>query len=262
MTDQKKRVSRESDQPLYMQIVAALEQRISSGALKFGDMLPSESSMMDEFGVSRVTVRQALAYFENRDLIVRRPGKGTFLKAPELKQQLNREAKTIVEALRERGIEPEVTIVGREQVEPPAWVRDVLGTGDQPVTRLRRVYRIESAPIALVYLYLPLAMSGVASVLAREDHLTETTYTVFENEMRIKIKEAKHVIHTVELDGEAAEALNMKAGEPCLVMDRVTFADHGGVIEIMRFFYPTDSFRFEITLPRHATGLALKMSEG
>lgn len=261
MNEQSKRVSRESDQPLYLQIVAALEHRVSSGNLKFGDMLPSESNLMDEFGVSRITVRQALAHLESRDLIVRRPGKGTFLKAPELKQHLNREAKTIVEVLRERGIEPDVTILGLEQIDPPTWVRDALGTGDEPVTRLRRVYKHEGLPIALVYLHLPLAMSGVASVLARDDHLTETTYTVFENELHVTIKEAKHVIHTVELDAEAAQALDMKAGEPCMVMDRVTYADHGGVIEIMRFYYPTDRFRFEITLPRHATGIALKMSE-
>jgi GntR family transcriptional regulator len=92
--------------------------------------------------------------------------------------------------------------------------------------------------------------------------LKETTYTVFEKEMHIVIKEAKHVIRSVELDKEAAQALDMKKGEACLTMDRITYSDQGAVLELMTFFYPTDSFQFEINLPRHEKGIALKMSEG
>lgn len=262
MNEESRRVSRNSHQPLYIQVVEALEQRVKSGASKLSEMLPSETNLMKEFGVSRITVRHALAHLEKRGLIVRRQGKGTFLKAPHLKQQLNWQAKTIVEALREKGIEPEVTILGLEQIDPPERVCEVLETGGSPVTRLRRVYRHDGVPIALVYLYLPLAMSGVAHVLARDDHLKETTYSVFENELHITIKEAKHIIRTMELDAEAAKALDMKPGEPCLTMDRITYSSQGTVLEVMTFYYPTDRFQFEITLPRHEKGIALKMSEG
>lgn len=256
------KISRDSDQPLYKQLAEVLESRATSGDFVIGEMLPSEAKLVEEFDVSRITVRQALANMEKRGLIVRRRGKGTFLSAPPVKQQLNREAKTIIEALREKGIEPEVTILGLEQIEPDEYVKDALGGGAGPITRLRRVFTHKGAPIALAYLYLPLAMSGVAQVLMRDDHSKETTYSVFENEINISIKEAKHIIRSIELDVEAAEALNMDAGEACLTMDRITYSEAGNVLELMSFYYPTNTFQFEITLPRHDPGIAVKMSEG
>ena len=254
-------LSRDSDQPLYKQVVDVLESRLGSDGLSPGEMLPSEASLISEFGVSRVTVRQALAELEKRGQIVRRQGKGTFVGAPNVNQALNQQAKTIIEALREKGIEPEVEVLGIDQVIPPQRVIDAFGNGDNAVTRLRRCYRHNGAPIALVELYLSLAMSGVAHVLAQSDHAKETTYSVFEQEMHIEIKEVKHVIRSVELDADAARWLNMQPREPCLTMDRITYSADDNVLELMTFFYPTDTFQFEITLPRQERGLSVKLAE-
>jgi hypothetical protein len=43
-------------------------------------------------------------------------------------------------------------------------------------------------------------------------------------------------------------------------MDRITYAESGSVLELMTFYYPTDTFQFEITLPRHDPGIAVKLS--
>lgn len=254
------KIFRNSEHPLYKQLAEVLESRATSGDFVVGKKLPSEAKLTEEFDVSRITVRQALAHMEKRGLIVRRRGKGTFLSAPHVKQQLNREAKTIVEALREKGIEPDITILGLEQIEPDDYVREALGGINGLVTCLRRVFTHNGAPIALAYLYLPLAMSGVAQVLTRDDHAKETTYSVFEDEMKIAIKEAKHIIRTIEVNDEAAEALNMQAGDACLTMDRITYAESGSVLELITFYYPTDTFQFEITLPRHDPSIAVKLS--
>ena len=261
MTSGSSIVSRDSDEPLYKQVVRALESRISAGGLNPGRILPSESALMDEFGVSRITVRQALAELEKLGQVVRRQGKGTFVGRPHVKQQLNRQAKTIIEALADRGIEPEVEILGIDRVEPPERVRDAFENGNGPVTRLRRRYQHNGRPIALVDLYLTLAMSGVAHVLAQEDHATETSYTVFEKEMNIAIKEAKYVVRSSDLSEKAAGWLNMSPGDPCLTMDRITYSEDDRVLELMTFYYPTDTFEFEITLPRHERGLAVKLTE-
>lgn len=262
MNEPPRTILRDSERPIYRQLVDALEHMINAGQLKLGEMLPSESTLMTDFGVSRITVRQALSHLKKRGLVVRKQGKGTFVSAPHLHQELNLEAKTIVETLREMGIEPDVTILGLDHVAPPQRVQQAFDTDEKTVVLLRRLYTHEGSPIALVYLYLPLALSGVAYVLARDDHLKETTYSVFEKGMQINIKEAKHIIGTVALDDEAAAALNMKPGEPCLTMDRITYSDKGAVLEMITFYYPTDSFHFEITLPRHENRIALKMSEG
>lgn len=253
-------IRRESDVPLYRQVLEALEQRVQSGELRDSEMLPSETALMEQYKVSRITVRQALANMEQRGLIYRRQGKGTFVRSPQMNQTLNREAKTILEALRERGIEPDVRVVGMQQLQPTEDVAEILGTDGEPVTRLRRVYLNAEVPIALVDLYLPLALSGVAQVLSRDDHVKETSYSVFENELHIKISRAKHIIHSTVLDPAAAEALGLAPGSTCLAMDRITYAENGSVLELMKFCYPPDSFQFEITLPRHVEQMGVRMA--
>ena len=254
-------LSRDTEVPLHMQILEALERRIQSGELRDSDMLPSETTLMKQYEVSRITVRQALANLEQRGMIYRRQGLGTFVRTPHINQKLDQGAKTIVEALREDGIEPEVRVLGLQQVTAPPQVAEILGIDGEPVSLLRRVYLRDGVPIALVDLYLPLAMSGVGEVLCREDHLKETTYSVFERELNIKIKEAKHIIHSTVLDQEAADILAMEPGATCLTMDRITFSENGSVLEVMKYYYRADTFQFEITLPRDSDQLAVRMSK-
>jgi GntR family transcriptional regulator, arabinose operon transcriptional repressor len=64
--------------PLYMQIRARLQQRILGGEWGYGAMLPSEHELCADYGISRGTMRQALAALEKEGLIRRERGRGTF----------------------------------------------------------------------------------------------------------------------------------------------------------------------------------------
>ena len=65
--------------PLYAQLVQSLLARINSEELSPDEPLPSESELSSTYSVSRITVREALRILEDEGVIVRRPGKGTFL---------------------------------------------------------------------------------------------------------------------------------------------------------------------------------------
>ena len=65
--------------PLWSQLYDILEARILNGEYKEGDVLPSEMSLMNEFNVSRITVRQAMDKLLNAKLISRKRGKGTIV---------------------------------------------------------------------------------------------------------------------------------------------------------------------------------------
>jgi len=253
-------LSRASGRPLYAQLADILESRIRDTAP--GARLPREDALVEQYGVSRVTVRRALAQMAQIGIVERRQGKGTFVASPAVNQTLGDGAKTIVEALAEKGIEPDVTVLGLDRVAPPPHVRAAFHGADAPVVRLRRLYAHAGCPIALVDLYVPLALSGVAQILAETGHRGETTYSVFETELQITIKEACHTIKTVRLDADVASALGMRQGDTGLVMDRITFGENGTVLEVMTYHYATERFQFEITLPRHERHFALKVAEG
>lgn len=76
-----KSTDRESGIPLYLQLAAAVRQRIERGDLQEGNKVPSLKDLQSEFGVARITVRQAMDRLEREGLISRHKGKGTFVKS-------------------------------------------------------------------------------------------------------------------------------------------------------------------------------------
>src|SRR3984957_21302147 len=69
-----------SGSPLYVQMADELQKKIRSGHWLADTALPSEARLMEEFNVSRVTVRLALKSLEEKRLIYRRQGRGTFVR--------------------------------------------------------------------------------------------------------------------------------------------------------------------------------------
>src|SRR5690349_20831828 len=76
--------------PLYTQIRELLRERILSGDYKAHVQMPSENDMVRMFGVSRITVRQALTDLQKEGLIFKIHGKGTFVSKPKATQNLQR----------------------------------------------------------------------------------------------------------------------------------------------------------------------------
>ena len=76
------RIDRESKLPLYEKIVINLRELIQSGALKPGEAIPPELSLVEYYGVSRLTIRKAIEELERSKLLIRRQGIGTFVNDP------------------------------------------------------------------------------------------------------------------------------------------------------------------------------------
>lgn len=141
------------EKPLWSQLYDILENRIVKGVYKEGDVLPSEMSLMEEFGVSRVTVRQAMDKLIHSKLISRKRGKGTIV----LKKE------NIVETLFQssfNGVEEKNNINDRRVISfeygtPPidvAYFFDI--SADQPVLKLTRQTYIENKPVTHYESYL------------------------------------------------------------------------------------------------------------
>lgn len=77
------RLSSTERMPLYQRVQEYIRDLISSNVLKVGDRIPTEKDLMERFGVSKITVVNALAGLVNEKIITRVPGKGTFVSEPE-----------------------------------------------------------------------------------------------------------------------------------------------------------------------------------
>ena len=116
-------LQQQSPIPLYTQIREVLRARILDGTYQPHQQMPSEGDMINLFGVSRITVRQALSDLQNEGLIFRIHGKGTFVSKPKAFQDLGR-LQGFGEAMRQMGYETYSKVLSIKTVKAEAQVAE------------------------------------------------------------------------------------------------------------------------------------------
>ena len=235
--------------PAYTQLAEQLKARIGRGEFKPGARMPGEQELIAQTGLSRVTVRAALNMLARDGWVVRRQGIGTFAGHP-IDQELST-VQTTPEVLLMLGMMPDVKVLSFATVVPSSDVQRALRlrTGERAVL-MKRLYRSGNTPIALVHVYLPLALKEHAEILKDERVPSETTYTILEKKLGVTIKEARHVIKARNADRDVARALHIKTGAPILVLDRLTIGVDGQPLEYDVCHYHSGRYTFSVTVPR------------
>jgi DNA-binding GntR family transcriptional regulator len=239
-------------------IVSDIQKKIEKNLLKIGQLIPTEEELRTKYGVSRVTVRLALDKLEQKNLIFKKQGVGTFVQSKKIKQTLST-AKTIIDALREKNLKPKVRVLFNEKVKVERKIMDNLNIKEnEKVIHLRRLVFLNDSPYALLDTYFPEIFKGVADIIAKAKNL-KTTYEIFENHFDFVIKEAKYDISISKLGNEMSKLLKLKKDSYCLKNSRITYSIRGKPLEITNFYYPPEKASFEVILPRMDRNFLLRV---
>jgi len=239
-------------------IVSDFQKKIEKKILKIGQLIPSEEELRKKYGVSRVTVRLALDKLEQKNLIIKKQGVGTFVKNKKIKQSLST-AKTIIDALREKNLEPKVTVLINKKIKVEKKIKDILNLKEnEEAVYLRRIVFLNNYPYALLDTYMPEIFKGVADAIAKAKNL-KTTYQIFEEQFDFVIKEAKYDISVSKLDKDMSKLLKLKKESYCLKNARITYSIRGKPLEITNFYYPPEKANFEVILPRRDKNFLLRV---
>lgn len=160
--------------PLFAQIKARLRQDILEKRLPAGQKLPSEAQMQHAFGVSRITVRQALNELQAEGLIETINGKGSFVTRPAGAPRLGMLA-GFVELLRSHGRQPSGRTFSKRTGPAPARVARALKLAPgTPVSIVRTVRMADGVPAAYFQAYFEptLGRETLSDRLADEDAMT------------------------------------------------------------------------------------------
>src|SRR5580698_7456807 len=144
---------------VHTQIEDWLAGEIASGTLVPGDKLPTEQDLASWFGVSRMTLRHALAELTRRGLVTRTVGRrgGTFVAAPKLEQDLTTLAGFSEQLRRHKMVAGARVLSARERPAGPA-AGAALQIGEQdPVYEVRRTRLADGRPIAVERSLFPAA---------------------------------------------------------------------------------------------------------
>ncbi|GLQ55810.1 GntR family transcriptional regulator [Devosia nitrariae] len=232
--------------PLYLQVRELIRQKALGGEIvDDSGRLMTEAELVAYFGVSRVTVRNALAPLVESGMFDRTPGRGTFLRSNQAERWVGR-LLGFQEAITEAGFRPGARILDMGMTsECDQAVRDAL---EEPaVWQLKRVRYANDTPIAIEWAFYP---PGIGAELAGRDLLSIRMYEVFEKELGLEIKAAEQVIGARLSDRDEEVALGLASTGALIAMTRVTRTSDGRAIEFLRAVYRPDYFQFSIKLNR------------
>ncbi len=196
--------------PYYYQLYENLVKSIQSNELIEGQKLESELELCEKFGVSRITVRQALKELELNGYIIRERGKGTFIKK-KIETHSLQKVSSIVDELRKEGIKTKNKIVQKEVILPDIKIKNILQLKDkEKILFVKRLVLAFGKPLYLTKAYLPFAISGNIS----NEILIENSFTrIVTQILKLRLIHSKRILEADIPDEEVIKLLEMESDE-------------------------------------------------
>jgi GntR family transcriptional regulator len=195
--------------------------------------------------VSRATLRQALAELEDRGLISRHQGRGTFVARPRGELELAGYF-SIGSALRARGLEPVTRVLSLTIVEASRQLATDLGAlpGD-PLVRLERLRLVDGDPLLLETSHLP---ATLFPGLEAKDLATRSLYSVLDDDYECAVQTATETLEPVITTPEESAVLGVPRHAPAFLVRRVTFDAAKRPVESGQALLRGDRSRFLLQL--------------
>jgi GntR family transcriptional regulator len=236
-------INSQSPLPLYYQIKQNLLDIVSSGAFASGDMLPSENEMGEYYGVTRLTVRQAVGELVAEGILVRERGRGTFVAQQKLTHVMDH-AVGFSERIRATGHTPSTIVVSFDVIPALSEFGEHLQIDQNDlVYRLVRIRCVDDEPNMIQTTYLSKSkFPGLDEV----DYSTHSLYSEMEKRFGTLIVNLDRVFEPVLLGKKDAALLNAKPGSPALLMEVYAYDQHGQRVEFTQSLVRGDKSRIAI----------------
>ncbi len=211
-------LDKNSQQPLYSQLMKELKEQIQNGKYKPGDQIPTEIQLSEMYQVSRITVRRTIEELCAQGVLVKRQGKGTFVEAPKIYRKIEKDNNmSFSAACRANGRKPSSHILSCIVMKAENWQNDFLKLSeDKRLYHIERVLSADDLPIIYEHIYIPVSRVPDFQVEKLEDdsfvRLLSEEYHVEESEKGRSTIEVRLVPSVI------AEYLRMNIGEPVMIL--------------------------------------------
>ena len=205
-----------------------------------GEVLPSEPKLAEQLGVSRATLREAMSALEDRGMIVRRQGVGTYVPPTVIDAGLE-ELESIESLASRAGLEVEM---GESEIRHRAAnAEEVKALEAEEVVEVSRVILAEGKPVA--YLIDTIGTDLIPdSVLAKEFHGSVLDLLLERGSPALEYSRSE--ISAASAEGEIAGRLGVPAGSVLLRFDASLFTREGRVVDLSRSYFLPGTFKFHV----------------
>jgi GntR family transcriptional regulator len=236
--------------PLFVQVRDALRGEILAGTLSAGQRLPSESELIARFGVSRITIRQALAELQATGLVQTVNGKGSYVTSPG-RGQGHGPLVGVLEAMRKRGYRAHGRLLSHKSMRATRVVARELGlpvgapTGAVTVLRFR-----DEVPFVIGTTW---SSPELAERLAAQDLSETDVATAIESVLGLRSAATRVVVGARLADARLARRLDYPVGSPVLHIRTTTVGYDGRPIAYSETDCRADMMDYRVTLRSRAT---------
>lgn len=231
--------------PLYHQLRTQLERQIERGDWKANERIPPEDELALRYGVSKITVREALKLMSAGGLVRREQGRGTFVNAPRLTQG-PRQLTCFTGEMKQSGLRAHSRVLAAGVISCGADLALRLGIAPSDgVFRLKRVRFANDEAMGVQTAYLPLSLTpGIEA----EDFSSESLYGTLEQRYGLKPTRARETHFAIALEVDDARELGLEAGAPALAAERLTVLADGRPLEYVVSIMRGDRYRIILNL--------------
>lgn len=232
------------NQPVYLQLADHFRDKINQGDFGFGDSIPSEREIAEQYGVNRMTVRKALDLLVSDGLLVRIQGKGTFVHTAKVVSDM-RTIQGFSEFLTKEGF---------------SVSSNVLSTGTRPARRkFARIFSIaedarvheairlrlaDGAPMVLEYIYNPV---GIIRGQENYDLKVYSMYDIY-RENNINIVADHQKLEVVTVVNPQAKLLGVPERSNVFLLTSFSVDDKGRAVEYTRSYHSGEKFTYSSIL--------------
>ena len=232
--------------PIYYQIQENILDLIQSDVLSAGDALPPERELSEAYGVSRMTVRQAITELASQGILRRSHGVGTFVMEKKETFSLAPTASGFSERIRSVGMTPTSQVISLEIIQATSSIAKRLALEpNAPVIFLRRLRLVNDEPLMVEKSYL--AHEKYPELLDH-DFSRESLYGVLAEHYNAHIVETEQTLEPTLLTPQEGEYFGLRGKQPAMLVHITAYTEGHQPAEFCKAVIRGDRCRYYFTV--------------
>ncbi len=233
------RINKRDSLPMYLQIANKIQAAIEEKSIAPGTLLPPAQVLSEQFGVSKMTLRQAYSVLERKGYLEARRGIGTYALDGRIEKKIAGML-SFSEEVSARGGMPSSKVLNIRTVTPTHGAQAFLGLqGGETVYELKRLRLSNGRPLAIEIVQVPEKLFPGFDQL---DWKKESLYRVMEETYGFTLSHCLSEIVATSATHEQMQLLNIESGSPLLVINRKSYMKDDIPVEFSITCYPGDCY--------------------
>lgn len=235
----------EAPTPLYYQMYTLLKNRILDGSIAHGTQMPTEQQLAEAFNVSRITAKRAMDELAADELVERRRGKGSHVTHHYDPEPVHAPLTGMLEKLASMGRDTKIKVLDIGMLIPPGDIKVELGLGDNE--KAHRVVRVRSSADGEPFAHYISWTVGSEHIFSKEALQTRVRYDIMKDDGNVVSRIDQNLTAVPAQDFIASE-LDMKVGDPVLMLVRRSYTADNRLVDILYCQYNPKRFQYRMSV--------------